>query len=86
VEGNDCGTSFKTLPHNLPGGTVENHENMWQPVSGPDLNPEPLEYEAGLLTTRWKRPVLGVDGTIILKQISKKHGVNWIHLAQDTAQ
>jgi hypothetical protein len=47
-------SNFTALSQNLPEGTEEKHENLSQNFqsSGRDLDPEPLEYEAGVLTTR----------------------------------
>jgi hypothetical protein len=41
---------FEVLSRNFPGWTEENHKNLIQ--GSRDLNPEPPEYEAGVLITR----------------------------------
>jgi hypothetical protein len=47
-------SNFTMLSQDLPEGTEEKHENLSQNFlsSGRDLNPVPLEYEAGVLTLR----------------------------------
>jgi hypothetical protein len=53
---------FKALSRHLPGGTEENNENhsrdSWSP--GRDINPEPPEYETGMITTRPRRSVQSI--------------------------
>jgi hypothetical protein len=50
---------FKALSWHMPGRTEENHENLSQDSLSPgrDLNPEPPEYETGVLTTQPRRSV-----------------------------
>jgi hypothetical protein len=54
--------NFKVLSQHSPGGTEENHEHLSRDSRFPDkdLNPEPLEYEAGVLTTRPRRSVITI--------------------------
>jgi hypothetical protein len=53
------GRGLNVLAWNSPGGTEENHENLNQDrqSQGRDLNLEPPEYEAGVLTTGSRRSV-----------------------------
>jgi hypothetical protein len=53
------GRGLNVLSWNSPGGTKENHENLSQDrqSQGRDLNLEPSEYEAGVLTTGSRRSV-----------------------------
>jgi hypothetical protein len=46
--------NFKVLSQHLPGGAEKNHENVNQHSQslGQDLNLEPLEYRAEVLTIR----------------------------------
>jgi hypothetical protein len=46
----------------LPGGTEENHLSQDGGCPGSNMNPEPAEYEAGVLTTRPRRSVLHLSG------------------------
>jgi hypothetical protein len=66
---------FKVLSRNLPGGTEGNMINLSQVRRYPsqDLNPGPLEYEAGLLTTQ-SRSSLRMCGDI-LQLLVRLHGV-----------
>jgi hypothetical protein len=45
---------FKVLSRHLPGGTEKTHKNHSQDSLSPgrNLNSEPPEYEAGVLSTR----------------------------------
>jgi hypothetical protein len=46
-------TNFKVLSRHSTGGTVENHKKTLFKIAGRrgrDLNPGPLDYEAGVLT------------------------------------
>jgi hypothetical protein len=45
---------FKVLSWHSPGGTEKNNNKSQsgQLVSGINMNPEPLEYEVGVLTTQ----------------------------------
>jgi hypothetical protein len=59
VEGSGRGIMKGTVTE-FTGGTKKNHETPQRDSRSPGriLNPGPLEYEAGVLTTRLRRSVL----------------------------
>jgi hypothetical protein len=62
----------------MPGGTEENHKNLSQNSwsLGQDLNQEPPEYEAGVLTTRPQHLVLQKLRRLVLIAVSKTCHLN----------
>jgi hypothetical protein len=51
---------FKVLSQHSRGGTEENHKtrSQYRRSPGRDLKPGPLEYEAGMSTTRPRRSAI----------------------------